>query len=92
MSADALLYSLKELRCPCMCGGEGELTFRVCPTCGTLHFVCGEIDTLMNLDTREEMTCCAGCGLGYACQFLPASLDEITRAGFRQDDLDGWPL
>ena len=39
-------FRLREPRCPCLCGGEGLLTFITCPGCGHVTVACDEVGTV----------------------------------------------
>ena len=73
-------YTVPNLRCPCMCRGEGEVSFVVCPHCDCLLFKCEEIDTLMDSEWREIIGR-PQCGEPYACQFPHASAGRLEAAG-----------
>jgi len=43
-------FRLTTDRCPCCCGGEGELFFFKCPTCQESFLACDEVGTVFPMD------------------------------------------
>ncbi len=82
-------YTIKGLRCPCACGGEGEVSFVVCLSCNFLLKKCEEIDTLMDFDLKE-IVFCPRCGERYFCQFPHAEIAKIEDAGQAISELEAW--
>src|SRR5258707_1518742 len=87
-------WYLQDRRCPCFCGGEGELEFRACPACGAVMLVCTEVGAVFDdpqAAMRGELKA-AGHGLFGDCPrcqsapietFRTAQSDEIRALGFR---------
>ena len=46
MEINSLSFRLRVPRCPCLCGGEGLLTFITCPGCGHVTVACDEVGTV----------------------------------------------
>jgi len=82
-------FELAAQRCPCTCGGQGELVFYACDRCGQIVLICAEIDTVFpdpkNLDIatalyREDQRC-PSCHAEID-SFRPARGGEIQALGF----------
>lgn len=92
------LWVLRKERCPCLCGGEGQLLFIACPNCAHLALACNEVGTVFvdAHDTIKE-SCghcldpsggtCPACGVSDLTDFRAARLDEIEAAGFVREQL-----
>ena len=83
------ILQLKGMRCPCLCGGEGELVFETCPGCGHIALFCAEVATFFPdaRDPRDETAVygdsqrCPECG-GDASDYRPSTTDELDDLGF----------
>ena len=89
MKVRAPTFQLKGMRCPCLCGGEGELVFETCPSCGHIGLFCAEIATFFPdpRDLRDEAAVygdsqvCPNCG-GDITKYRPSTNAELEGQGF----------
>src|SRR5436190_17349693 len=54
-------WALKDRRCPCLCGGVGELVVIVCPSCAHLSLACAEVGTVFTNVNDTVLVPCGHC-------------------------------
>ena len=90
------IYWLKDVRCPCSCGGEGQVILLICPECELIVGACGEIDTILpdlerlNATPVEEASLkdlCKDCEQTQYDEFLYAIPSEFERTGITREQV-----
>jgi hypothetical protein len=71
---------------PCPCCGQGGPMLVSCGKCGHLAAECEEVGTFFPDPRRlepSEPIACPSCGAAGSDAFVPASADQVQRAGFK---------